>query len=361
VVGGFGARIEGDLVVASGTTLYVEVAGNGGIGDQVTGLGGAGGFNGGADGGDRTIQVPVPAAGGGGGASDLRGIPRTDPPTLSTRLFVAAGGGGAGTGGNGGAAGANGTLGGVVTDAGGGAGTSTGGGIGGLGTSSGTDGSFGTGGTGGGPIDGPGGGGGGGLWGGGGGAGGLFSGSGAGGGGGSSLSIAPMTLDDTGIPSVSITYTPASGGGGSDTGTVAAQVTVPAAAACLELSTNAIDFGTLALGAEDQPATPAVTVTNCSTASETILASGTDATASGAAWALVGGSATCADSLGLDAYRLGLQGSAATVGLSTTNTSLGTLAAGATGSHTARIFTACPGSSGAGAVMGLSIVFLATP
>lgn len=147
-----------------------------------------------------------------------------------------------------------------------------------------------------------------------------------------------------------------------DSGTVDAQVTVSQAAACIELSSTAVAFGTLALGAENAPGTPAVTVTNCGDAAATILASGTNATGTGATWNLVDSSATCADTLGTDNYHLGLATplGAAIATLSTSNKELGSLDAAATVDHVARISTACPGSSGAGQTMSMQINYLAT-
>ena len=151
-------------------------------------------------------------------------------------------------------------------------------------------------------------------------------------------------------------------GMGADNGTVDAQVTVEQAAACIELSTSAIGFGTLALGAENVPGTPGVTVTNCGGADATILASGTNASGTGAAWALVDSAATCADTLGTDNYHLGLAtpAGASIATLSTSNKELGTLAAAASVDHVARISTACPGSSGAGQTMSMQISYIAT-
>ena len=75
VVGGFGAKVEGDLTVTPGRVLYLEVGGNGG-----DGLYGAG-------------------AGGGGGASDVRLLAGAAGLTPSdSRLLIAGGGGGAGDG-----------------------------------------------------------------------------------------------------------------------------------------------------------------------------------------------------------------------------------------------------------------------
>jgi len=148
----------------------------------------------------------------------------------------------------------------------------------------------------------------------------------------------------------------------SDTGGVDAVVSIAAAAACIELSTSAIDFGTLTLGAEDQPATPAITVSNCSSFGESLFARGTHASGSDAAWSLVDNGATCADTLGLDSYRLNLATAAlpAPLGLSTSNKAVQSLTAGEDVDHVARIFTACPGSSGAGVVMTMAIHYLVT-
>ena len=149
---------------------------------------------------------------------------------------------------------------------------------------------------------------------------------------------------------------------GADGGTVDAQVSVQAAAACLQLSTSAISFGTLALGAEDASATPSITVTNCADTNESVMASGTNATGTNAAWTLVDSAGTCADTLGTDNYHLDLlaTGAPTPVRLGTSNKDLGTLAAGTGAEQTARISTACPGSTGAGTTMSMQISFLAT-
>ena len=138
------------------------------------------------------------------------------------------------------------------------------------------------------------------------------------------------------------------------------QFSVPTSAACIELSTTSIDFGSVRLGAENVAATPDVIVTNCSGIAEDILARGSDATATGTTWSLVGGSATCADTLGLDSYRMALESTGGTVGLSTSNAPLGSLAGGDTSTQTARMWAACPGSSGSGQLMTSQITFLAT-
>lgn len=234
-LGGFGARLEGDLAVTPGQMLFVEVGGIGADGGGVAG-GGKGGFNGGGSSDDGGFLLP---GGGGGGASDVRSCsiaavcPGVD--TLASRLLVAAGGGGGGTigriespnGGEGGDADEAGATGqalncstGATPGAGGGAGTQVAGGAGGAGgmngAPAGLPGTLGQGGDAGsgGSNSEPGGGGGGGYY--GGGAGGSGNGcAGGGGGGGSSFASSAITdlvlsTDRTGVPSVTITpITPA--------------------------------------------------------------------------------------------------------------------------------------------------------
>ena len=206
--GGTGATVVSDLpfgtgsTLTPGSTLYVEVGGNGQDGGKFD-LG-EGGWNGGGDGNDNDSVSSWPS-GGGGGASDVRTVALGQGGSLASRLLVAAGGGGAGgdpagigQGGNGGAAGKDGGQG---TAQGqqppatvGRAGTSAAGGAGGTDAQPGAVGTGGQGAdsdskrTGGGRFSwGAGGGGGGGLYGGGGGGHGTGTGSigGAGGGGGS--------------------------------------------------------------------------------------------------------------------------------------------------------------------------------
>ena len=125
---GLGGRIEADIHVKPGETLYVLVGGKG-LGGHSSGSGG-GGFNGGGSGGDGAYW----GGQGGGGASDVR----EGGDQLSDRILVAGGGAGQGTGhdnfeGNGGKGG------GIVGGNGGGyqigglGGSQTGGGTGGVG------------------------------------------------------------------------------------------------------------------------------------------------------------------------------------------------------------------------------------
>jgi hypothetical protein len=237
--GGFGARVNTTIAVTPGTTLFVEVAANGGHANGANpgvtsfgggGLGGAGGSNLGFGGGA------------GGGSSDIRLATAVNVESRSTRIVVAGGGGGgggggadAGEGGEAGAVAGNGTTG---AGPGGGAG-----GAGATGAAGGGNGIFFAGGSGQSGAAmvaaGAGGGGGGGQWGGGGGTTGSGGGSrGGGGGAGSSFALpgvtsnTQVTTDSTAVPSVSITWTPPAGapptppgttlpGGGVVTGTPA--------------------------------------------------------------------------------------------------------------------------------------------
>jgi hypothetical protein len=215
-----------------------------------------------------------------------------------------------------------------------------------------------------------GGGGGGGYFGGGGGGGGINTAQAAGGGGGGSnylgsLSNHNLTLINSGVPSVTITYTPGPGTtpaptNAPDHSNVHVQFSVTSSGACVELSTSSIDFGSVALGQSNVAADPAITVTNCGSLSEDVLAHGSDATATGATWSLAGTAENCGDTLGTDRYRLELESAGGTVSLTSANKALETLAAGDTGTHTARLFTACPGSTGAGQLMTTQITFIAT-
>jgi len=228
---GLGGKVTAWVAVEAPTFLVVDVGGRGGNG-SATGSGGVGGFNGGGRGGDAipSTNAPSPfAAGGVGGASDVR--------DLHDNLLAAAGGGGGNggfataTGGLGGAGGA--TAGGGTpavlvpgVGSGGGPGHNGVGGGGGLATFGGTPalgvaGTATTGGAGG-IASGPsvpnsafGGGGGGGGYGGGGGGGAGGGGTGGGGGGGARFAIASaegVHFDDgvvAGDGQVTITRSPA--------------------------------------------------------------------------------------------------------------------------------------------------------
>ena len=116
VPGGLGARVEADVRVSPGSTIYAEVGGNGAPTDLTRNESAAGGANGGKPGGAwqygtlaQQVGVPPDSGAGGGGASDLQTCPVASCQPVDTGsgalLLVAGGGGGAGTesqGGNGG-------------------------------------------------------------------------------------------------------------------------------------------------------------------------------------------------------------------------------------------------------------------
>jgi hypothetical protein len=159
-VGGLGARVEADLAVAPGQTLFVEVGGVGTPGSELTRLG-EGGFNGGGSSNNGALaagQFTSFPGGGGGGATDIRTCSRHaasctgGKSSLESRLLVAGGGGGGGAlgglGGYAGEAGFNGfsgACGGGIAGEGGAAGTQAGGGAGGVGAPTGSAGALGLG------------------------------------------------------------------------------------------------------------------------------------------------------------------------------------------------------------------------
>jgi hypothetical protein len=217
-LGGAGASVSGELAVQPGEVLYLEVAGDGADAGVLAG-GGAGGWGGGGEGGKHGEYL----AGGGGGASDVRTLPRAQAASLESRLLVAGGGGGGAGGSNDGTTGAGGPAEAAGRNGSGGAGGGGAGAAGNGGTPGNCNqcepleapraGGLASGGAGGSvPLGGAGGGGGAGLYGGAGG-GAREEGTGGGGGGGSSYTgptvTAPVTAAVTNIgPSVQITYLP---------------------------------------------------------------------------------------------------------------------------------------------------------
>lgn len=151
-------------------------------------------------------------------------------------------------------------------------------------------------------------------------------------------------------------------GRAADSGTVNADVTVAAAAACIQLSDSSVSFGTLPLGAVSQPATPAITVTNCATTSGTLLANGTNASNAAATWTLDATQATCEGLLGPYKYHLDLSSAQlpSAVRLSGLPQTVQTLAANQGLSHSILISTACPGSGGAGTTLSMQVTYTAT-
>jgi hypothetical protein len=148
--------------------------------------------------------------------------------------------------------------------------------------------------------------------------------------------------------------------------TVSAQVTALSSAACLEVSTTSIDFGTLPFGAAGQLADPPVTITNCATVPGEVLATGTNATGDqGALWGLsdfpdtfCGAGGTM--ELGLGYYILRVDTGPSWIPLNVWyQTEITTLAAGASKTVGHRIDMPCPGSSGGGQTMTFEITYVA--
>jgi hypothetical protein len=116
VPGGLGARVEANVRVSPGSTIYAEVGANGAPDDLTQDETAAGGANGGEPGGTwqygweaQHLGVLPDSGAGGGGASDLQTCPVASCQPIDTGsgalLLVAGGGGGAGAqsqGGNGG-------------------------------------------------------------------------------------------------------------------------------------------------------------------------------------------------------------------------------------------------------------------
>jgi hypothetical protein len=149
-----------------------------------------------------------------------------------------------------------------------------------------------------------------------------------------------------------------------DSGTVNAQIVV-GGTACLTVSSS-VDFGTAQFQAPGSNGaivgTPSVAVTSCSTATETILARGTDATAPGVQWTLATAAPCPIAAPTTNQYSLGLRltGGSDTY-LSTTNASLGSVAANGTLTRTPLMRMPCTGSAGQGQTMSMSYVFTAIP
>ena len=102
--GGQGGYVKGEILLEKDEILSIYVGGMGGSVSCTASIGGAGGWNGGAKGGNDTntdSHCSKDAAGGGGGATDVR----RGGTTLNDRILVAGGGGGGSfgyIGGNGG-------------------------------------------------------------------------------------------------------------------------------------------------------------------------------------------------------------------------------------------------------------------
>lgn len=150
---------------------------------------------------------------------------------------------------------------------------------------------------------------------------------------------------------------------GDNVGTVNAQVTV--AAPCVTLSTTSIDFGTI-LFATNPPTGPTskyilpYTITNCSSAKETLYVKGTDATSTSSStrWTLnwIGPCTAGPNNYGMRATEQWVGGGYSD--LTTTAQALPTaLPDGTAKSYNNEIFSPCAGSDGAGETMTMQIVY----
>jgi hypothetical protein len=157
---------------------------------------------------------------------------------------------------------------------------------------------------------------------------------------------------------------------GANNGTVNATVT--AGAACITLSqTTPVNFGTLEFSTaagNSASGQLAGTITNCATASESILARGTNATNPTTTWNLVDatGLATPVNPCALaspntnEYFQDTFTGALSTVFLTTTDKALASLAAGASPLLTVGVVMPCTGSSGAGQTLNFSYIYTAT-
>jgi hypothetical protein len=158
------------------------------------------------------------------------------------------------------------------------------------------------------------------------------------------------------------------GYGATPTGGLELRVTVPREAApCVLLDATSLDFGTLPFSTEAalSEGSAGVSVSSCSTGSQALYTSGTDATGTGGAlWSLssVGGN-PCG--IGVNAYgvALGTDGSGgmpASIQLSTLASSWIVQAAESTVAADVGYQMPCVGSDGAGETMTSQVTFLAT-
>jgi hypothetical protein len=163
---------------------------------------------------------------------------------------------------------------------------------------------------------------------------------------------------------LAVAATPAST---ANTGTVNAVVLV-GVSPCITISSppsgSAVDYGNLAFsttgGLSEASGTPDITVASCANASETVFASGTNATGTNASWTLTTNLAPNQCGNALNQYRLGLRVNANDLFLTTTNQPLGALAANGSLTRTPRITMPCSGSGGNGQTMNMSFNFIAT-
>jgi hypothetical protein len=165
-------------------------------------------------------------------------------------------------------------------------------------------------------------------------------------------------------------FVPVSGYGATPTGGLELRVSVPREAApCVLIGASSIDFGTLPFSTEAalSEGLADVDVTSCSTGSQALYASGTDASGSGgtpANWALSAtGGNPCTSGVNQYGVALGTDGSGgmpATFQLSTLSSSWIVMAAAAEVTSSVGYQMPCVGSDGAGQTMNSQVTFLAT-
>lgn len=163
---------------------------------------------------------------------------------------------------------------------------------------------------------------------------------------------------------------PVTGYGATPSGGLELRVSVPREAApCVLLGATSIDFGTLPFSTEAALSEGSlfVDVTSCSTGSQALYASGTDATGSGATpanWALsAAGGNPCTFGVNQYGVALGTDGSGgmpAAFQLSTLSSSWIVMSAGSELASSVDYQMPCVGSAGAGQTMSSQVTFLAT-
>jgi hypothetical protein len=146
---------------------------------------------------------------------------------------------------------------------------------------------------------------------------------------------------------------------GDSEGTVSGRVSV--AAPCIEVTPAQLDFGTLGLSPNATSpvgASRPLTVTNCGTASENVFARGTNATSTaGTTWTLEPNLSDLCSTL--NRFTQAIDTGPLSIGLSTANQAVASVAGGQASSLNALLVMPCVGSGGAGEVMTFSYLFTA--
>jgi hypothetical protein len=146
---------------------------------------------------------------------------------------------------------------------------------------------------------------------------------------------------------------------GDPEGTVSAQVTV--AAPCIQVTPAQLDFGTLGFSpnaASPLGASRGLTVTNCGSGSENVLARGTNATSTGGTtWTLEPNQGDLCSTTNRFTQRIDT--GPLSLPLSTQNSSVGSVVSGQPAQWNALLVMPCAGSGGAGEIMTFSYIFTA--